>query len=172
MVYSQDGLTAADDALIKEFFVADGKLGADGPPDGEAVLVVCLLGVKAFEGLSPDAPAGWRKLILYAVSDLTHDLWDKHRVGGPAAKLAHWVIATIEANGWGPDGRSTPLGQHHSYAMGVAVGTGVGGNLDRSGDRKSKGTDRRRGTPRRDRRSLLTDQMTMSRPPSLQRRGP
>lgn len=126
VVYSQQGMTAADDVLIKEFFVADGKLGADGPPDSEAVIGVCLLGVKAFEDLSPGAPAGWRKLILYAVSDLTYDLWDKHKVGDPAAKLAHWVIATIEANGWGPDGRSTPLGQHHSYAMGVAVGTGVG----------------------------------------------
>jgi hypothetical protein len=129
VVYSQDGITAADDALIKEFFVADRELGAGGPPGGEAVLGVCLLGVKAFEGLSADAPAGWRKLILYAVSDLTYDLWDKHKVGDPAAKLAHWVIATIEANGWGPDGRSTPLGQHHSYAMGVAVGTGVGAIL-------------------------------------------
>lgn len=126
VTYSQQGLTAADDALIKEFFVADGKLGADTAPGGAAVMEACLLGVKAFEGLSPDAPTGWRKLILYAVSDLTYDLWDKHEVGDPAAKLAHWVIATIEANRWGPDGRSTPLGQHHSYAMAVAVGTGVG----------------------------------------------
>jgi hypothetical protein len=126
VVYSQDGLTIADDALIKEFFVADGELGAEGLPDGEAVLMVCLLGVKAFEGLSPEAPAGWRKLILYAVSDLTYDLWNKYKLGDPAAKLAHWVIAGIEANGWGPDGRSTPLGQHHSFAMGVAVDSGVG----------------------------------------------
>lgn len=128
VVYSQEGLTAADDALIKEFFVADGKL-AEGPSDSEALIRVCLLGVKAFEGLSPDAPTGWRKLILYAVSDLTYDLWDKHKESDPAGKLAQWVIATIEANGWGPDGRSTPLGQHHSYAMGVAVGTGVGAIL-------------------------------------------
>jgi hypothetical protein len=125
VVYSQDGLSEADDALIKSFFVADGKLGDGGPPDGDAVMAVCLLGVKVFEGLSITAPAGWRKLVLYAVSDLTYDLWDKHQVVD-AAKLAHWVVVTIEANGWGPDGRSTALGQHHSYAMGVAVETGVG----------------------------------------------
>ncbi len=126
VTYSQEGLSEADDELIKAFFMADQRLNQDGPPSGEAVVETCLLGVRAFEGLSAGAPAGWRKLILYAISDLTYDLWEKHRVGDPAAKLAHWVVATIEANHWGPDGRSTPLGQHHSYAMGVAVGTGVG----------------------------------------------
>lgn len=126
VVYSQEGLSESDDALIKAFFLADQKLGEGDPPDGAALLDVCLLGVKAFEGLSDEAPAGWRKLVLYAVSDLTYDLWNKHGVSDPAARLAHWVVATIEANGWGPDGRSTPLGQHHSFAMGVAVETGVG----------------------------------------------
>lgn len=109
--------------------MADQDLSDGGRQDGEAVIAVCLLGVKAFEGLSASAPTGWRKLILYAVSDLTYDLWKKYKVADPAAKLAHWVVAAIEANGWGPDGRSTPLGQHHSYAMGVAVGTGVGAIL-------------------------------------------
>jgi hypothetical protein len=126
ITYSQDGLTEEDDELIKAFFMADQELGEDGHDDGEAVIAVCLIGVKAFEDLSVEAPAGWRKLILYAISDLTYDLWKKHRMGDPAAKLAHWVVATIEANGWGPDGRSTPLGQHHSYAMGVAVDSGIG----------------------------------------------
>lgn len=127
--YSQNKLTATDAELFKAFFVADQELGEHGKEGGEAIVAVCLLGVKAFEGLSAEAPAGWRKLVLYAVSDLTYDLWEKHRMADPAAKLAHWVVATIEANGWGPDGRSTPLGQHHSYAMGVAVGTGVGSIL-------------------------------------------
>jgi hypothetical protein len=126
VVYSQGGLTEADDELIKAFFMADQALGERNQKDGEAVVAVCLLGVKAFEGISAGAPAGWRKLTLYAVSDLTYDLWEKYKMGDPAAKLAHWVVATIEANGWGPDGRSTPLGQHHSYAMGVAVDSGVG----------------------------------------------
>ena len=126
VVYSQDGLTEADDELIKAFFMADQELARN---DGEAVVAACLLGVKAFEGLSPEAPPGWRKLILYAVSDLTYDVWKKYKLGDPAARLAHWVVATIEANGWGPDGRATPLGQHHSYAMGVAVDSGVGAIL-------------------------------------------
>jgi hypothetical protein len=129
VVYSQDGLTEADDELIKAFFMADQELGRNGRNDGEAVVAACLLGVKAFEGLSPEGPPGWRKLILYAVSDLTYDVWKKYKLGDPAARLAHWVVATIEANGWGPDGRATPLGQHHSYAMGVAVDSGVGAIL-------------------------------------------
>lgn len=128
-VYSMEGLSDADADLLKMFFDADHRLNGMERLDGDSVTRVCLLGVRAFEGLSSAASTAWRKLVLYAVSDLTYDLWEKHEVDEPAAKLAHWVVATIEANHWGPDGRTTPLGQHHSYAMGVAVKTGVGAIL-------------------------------------------
>lgn len=126
VVFSVDGLSPSDRDLVTAFMESEHALNEVDSPSAEAVSQTCLRGVAAFEGLSPLAPTGWRKLILYRVSDLTYDLWETHKHGDPAAKLAHWVVATIEANGWGPDGRSTPLGQHHSYAMGVAVGTGVG----------------------------------------------
>ena len=64
--------------------------------------------------------------MVYIVSDQAYDLWDKHQAGEAAGRLAQWVIVTIEKNGWGPDGRATPLGQHHSYAMGVAGNSGAG----------------------------------------------
>jgi hypothetical protein len=124
--YSVDMLTPSDKALVTGFLDSVVSLQEQDLPDELAVTTVCLAGVAAFEGLSPLAPTGWRKLLVYIVSDQTYELWEKHRLAGPAAKLAHWVVATIEKNGWGPDGRATPLGQHHSYAMGVAVGTGVG----------------------------------------------
>ena len=124
--YSMDGLTNADKALVTRFLDIDQALGEDGPPNGQAVAEVCLLGVRTFEGLSSDAPVGWRKLVLYGVSDLTYGLWEQHKLNREAAILAHWVISTIEANHWGPDGRTTVLGQHHSYMFAVGNGTGVG----------------------------------------------
>jgi hypothetical protein len=124
--YSTDGLTEANSVLVERFFNADQDVSVDGPPSGEAVANLCLLGVSAFEGLSADAPAGWRKLVLYAVSDLTYDLWEKHKLNDAATKLAHWVVATMEANGWAAQGHFTPLGQHYTYMFAVAVGTGAG----------------------------------------------
>jgi hypothetical protein len=124
--YSTDGLAEADSVLVERFFNADQELSANGPATGEAVANLCLLGVSAFDGLSADAPAGWRKLVLYAVSDLTYDLWEKHKLNDEATKLAHWVVATMEANGWAAQGHFTPLGQHYTYMFAVAVGTGGG----------------------------------------------
>jgi hypothetical protein len=125
-IYSTDGLTEADDLLMERFFNSDQELSANGAPAGEAVAELCLLGVSAFEGLSAGAPPGWRKLVLYAVSDLTYDLWEEHKLNDPATHLAHWVIATMGANGWAAQGHFTPLGQHYTYMFAVAVGTGAG----------------------------------------------
>jgi hypothetical protein len=126
VTYRADTLTPADEDLVSGFLGAVSALEGGAGADPDAFIRVCLYGVSAFEKLSPLAPAGWRKLLVYVVSDLACDMQDRLSVGEPAAKLAHWVAATIEANGWGPDGRSTPLGQHHSYAWGVAVEAGVG----------------------------------------------
>jgi len=125
--YSLDKLSPTDNALVMSFFEVLGPTQVEGAaPDAQTLIGVCLRGVTVVEELSPLAPPGWRKLILYIVSDITYDLWNRHKVAEAAGRLAQWVIVTIEKNGWGPDGRSTPLGQHHSYAMGVAGNSGVG----------------------------------------------
>jgi hypothetical protein len=125
--YSLDKLSPTDKALVMSFFEVLGPTQVEGgTPDAQSLIGVCLCGVTVVEELSPLAPPGWRKLILYIVSDLTYDLWQRRKVAEAAGRLAQWVIVTIEKNGWGPDGRSTPLGQHHSYAMGVAGNSGVG----------------------------------------------
>jgi hypothetical protein len=126
VIYAMDGLTEVDVALVAEFLDVKSALGEEGELAGAAATRACLLGVAAFERLSSEAPQGWRKLVLHAVSDLTCSLWEEHQMAPESAALAHWVIATIETNHWGPDGRTTPLGQHHSYAFGVAVSSGVG----------------------------------------------
>lgn len=125
--YSLDKLSSTDKALVVSFFEVLGPTQVEGAnADAQTMIGVCLRGVSVVEELSPLAPLGWRKLILYIVSDITYALWEKHQVAEAAGRLAQWVIVTIEKNGWGPDGRSTPLGQHHSYAMGVAGNSGVG----------------------------------------------
>jgi hypothetical protein len=122
VVYDRDGLTTADESQIEHF------LGACGDRDeGVAACVgAALAGVRAFEELSPLCPVGWRKLVVYQVSDLAHEVWRRFELGHEAALLAQWVVCTIEANGWGPDGNATPLGQHHSFSMGLAGDTGIG----------------------------------------------
>lgn len=125
--YSLDRLPPTDKALVRSFLGALGPTQGEGAaPDAETLITVCLSGVTAVEELSALAPLAWRKLILYTVSDLTYDLWNRHKVAAASGRLAQWIIVTIEKNGWGPDGRSTPLGQHHSYAMGVAGESGIG----------------------------------------------
>jgi hypothetical protein len=126
VTYVVDVLAPTDRPLVTAFLDNVGALQQNESADAAAFIRVGLSGVSAFEELSPLAPDGWRKVLLYIVSNLTCDLEEKASAGESAAKLAHWVVATIEANGWGPDGRSTPLGQHHSYAWGVAVRTGMG----------------------------------------------
>jgi hypothetical protein len=124
--YTVDMLTPSDRSFVTDFLDAAVMAEHSEEASEEEVTRLCLKGVSTFENLSPLAPAGWRKFVLYVVSDQTYRLWENHRAADPAAKLAHWVVATIEANRWGPDGRSSPLGQHHSYAMGVAISAGAG----------------------------------------------
>jgi hypothetical protein len=126
IVYSVEMLTPDDGALVTRCLAALEASGGSRSAESSALLNACLTGVAALEDLSPLAPVGWRKLLVYVVSDMAYNLWHDHELGEPSGKLAQWVVATIEANHWGPDGRSTPLGQHHSYAMGVAVDSGIG----------------------------------------------
>lgn len=126
VVYEMGMLGPDDKTLVDGFLETVAATEQPGPVPAQAVLHATLTGVAAFEDLSPLVPTGWRKLVTYVVSDLTYGLWHDHELAEPAGRLAQWVVATIEANGWGPDGRSTPLGQHHSYAMGVAVDSGIG----------------------------------------------
>ena len=118
----RDQLSEAEQALFEGYLQAEGDIADDQDP--ARTIRACLAGVAAFEGLSSDAPVGWRKLLVYGVSDLTYGLWEKYQAAPESGELARWILATIESNGWGPDGRTTPLGQHYSYAMGVASESG------------------------------------------------
>ena len=89
------------------------------------VVTACLAGVTAFEGFSPDVAVGWRKLVLYGVSDLTYSLWENYQLTAEAAALAHWIVESISANGWAKFGPTTALGQHRGYATAVAVECGA-----------------------------------------------
>jgi hypothetical protein len=122
VVYDQEALTAADGAQVTGFLSSVARVDS---ADAGTYLTAALAGVKAYEELSPMCPAGWRKLVVYNVSELAHELWRRFSPAHETAMLAQWVNATIESNGWGPDGNSSPLGQHHSYSMSLAGQTGV-----------------------------------------------
>jgi hypothetical protein len=122
VVYDTGGLTAAEEAQVDHFLRSCG----DREESGVACVGAALAGVGAFEELSPMCPLGWRKLIVYQVSDLAHEAWRQFRLGREAALLAEWIACTIEANGWGADGNATPLGQQHSFSIGLASETGIG----------------------------------------------
>jgi hypothetical protein len=122
-VYDQDVLTAGDRAQIAGFLSSAGRV--DGR-DAQTYIAAALSGVNAYEELSPMCPMGWRKLVVYDVSELAHELWRRFSLERETAMLAQWVSVTIESNRWGPDGNSSPLGQHHSYSMSLAGQTGVG----------------------------------------------
>jgi hypothetical protein len=107
---------------ISALATADGDRSASP----EAIIAMALTCVRAYEGLSPMCPPGWRKLVVYQASEMAHLLWDRHEVAYDAAMLAQWVSVTIESQKWGPDGNATPLGQHHSYVMNLAGRTGIG----------------------------------------------
>jgi hypothetical protein len=123
VTFDKDQLTPADQAQVERFQAACARLRED---TAEAYLDAALAGVGAFEELSPLCPAGRRKLLVFQVSEFAHEIWRRFQFGREAALLAQWVSVTIEANGWGPDGNSTPLGQHHSFSMSLAADTGIG----------------------------------------------
>ena len=121
--YDGSALTDSDAAAVSALLTAALRI-RDG--DAASCIAAALAGVTACEELSPLCPRGWRKLAVYQVSEAAHQLWGRFSLAHEAAMLAQWVTVTIEANGWGPDGNSTPLGQHHSYCMNLAGRTGVG----------------------------------------------
>jgi hypothetical protein len=123
VVYDPGGLRPGDKAQIDEFMAADAHRDDDRP---ETHVGAALAGIKAYEELSPLCPPGWRKLVVYTVSERAHEVWRGFQLAHETAMLAQWVTVTIEANDWGPDGNSTPLGQHHSFAMSLAADTGIG----------------------------------------------
>jgi len=125
-IYADDGigrtllteqLDEADLALFDRYVQARPETAGAHAPQ---VATACLAGVTAFEGFSSGVSAGWRKLVLYGVSDLTYSLWENYQLTAEAAALAHWIVEAISANGWAKSGRNTALGQHSGYATLVA----------------------------------------------------
>jgi hypothetical protein len=127
-------LSGADLALVLPFIEADEALIQRSPVDpapSEAMWTkACCLGVKAFENLSEEALIGWRKFVVYQVGEDAGLMWRRHKNSQETAMFAEWATVTINRNGWGPDGNSTPLGEQHSWSMGTAAEAGGGTRLN------------------------------------------
>ncbi len=119
--YDTSALGPVDRAHVERFLQSLGTIDEQA-----GCIAAALAAVNAYEELSPLAPVGWRKLLVYHASELAHHVWRRFGLDHETAMLAQWVVVTIGAQGWGPDGNSSPLGQHHSYAMHLAGETTVG----------------------------------------------
>lgn len=111
--------------LVSQWISADQQAGSDGPP--EAFIAACLAGIRLVESLAASTGPGWLKFFTYMTDINNHFLWDLHHRHLEVAAIADWTVETIEAQGWGPDGNRTPLGQRHSNAM--ALGAAAGGGV-------------------------------------------
>lgn len=112
------------DGLLAELWISkDSVLDNDKPVN--LLRDACLAGISAIERFSAEVPAGWQKLLVYRVGQVSRGLWDYHH-DKRAAPYADWTVATIEDNRWGPDGGSTALGQQHSACMATAALAGGG----------------------------------------------
>jgi len=114
--------------VVRGWVTADRQAGSDGPP--EAFVAACLTGIRAVESLAASVDPGWLKFITYMTDMNNHFLWDLHRRSNEVAAIAEWTVETIEEQGWGPDGNSTPLGQRHSNAMALAAAAGGGARMN------------------------------------------
>ncbi len=110
--------------FIRDFITADQEAGSQGPAD--SYLAACYAGIRAVEALDGQVEPGWIKFILFQLDQNTYFLWDPHRRASEVAAIAEWTVRTLEAHGWGADGRTTALGQVHSEAMALAAQAGGG----------------------------------------------
>jgi hypothetical protein len=123
-------LSGPDLALMTSFIEADEALVQRSPSDpapSEAMWIrACARGVAAFENMSPAAPVGWKKFVLYQVGEDASFLWRRYQTKYETSIFADWVMMTINGNGWGPDGNRTPLGEQHSWSMALGAESGGG----------------------------------------------
>ena len=114
----------ADQALIARFVSADSR-AQDQSPAADFV-EACTAGVTAFECISEQAPIGFKKFLVHQVALNTSMMWDRFRNDRETRVFADWVMATLSAAGWNPDGGATPLGQRATWNMAVAAQSGGG----------------------------------------------
>lgn len=113
-----------DHALVIRFVNADSQAHDQAP--AADFIAACIAGVAAFENLSHEAPIGFRKFLVHQVALNTSIMWNRFGNGRETRVFADWVMATLSANGWNPDGGTTPLGQRATWNMGVAAQSGGG----------------------------------------------
>lgn len=126
VAFAWETLAEPDRQRVLEFLVAFDRDWSDPGASSGDLIAAALAGIRAYEALPPVAPPGWRKLVLHEVSEAAHVLWERFSSAHETAMLARWVNVSIERAGWGPDGNSSALGQHHSYTMNLAGRTGIG----------------------------------------------
>ena len=110
--------------MVLEFVQADQAAGSNGP--SELYIEACLAGVRAVEVLTGHVDVGWIKFFIFQIDQNNSFLWDLFRRSHEVAAIGEWTVATLERNGWGPDGRTSALGQAHSNAMALAAEAGGG----------------------------------------------
>lgn len=114
----------ADQALIAGFVSADSRAQDQSP--ALDFVEACTAGVTAFECISAQAPVGFKKFLVHQVGLNTSMMWDRFHNERETRVFADWVMATLSANGWNPDGGATPLGQRATWNMAVAAQSGGG----------------------------------------------
>jgi hypothetical protein len=96
----------------------------------QTVIDACSVGVKAFEALcrysTDDHLIGWKKFILYNIGCNVQMLWGNHQKVPESAIFGDWVVVSIGANHWGPDGNQSALGSAHSNCLALAAQAGGG----------------------------------------------
>lgn len=130
--------------LVLEFVQADQAAGSAGPADG--YLQACRAGVRAVETLDGRVDPGWIKFLVFQVDQNNAFLWDLYRRSAEVAAVAEWTVETIERHGWGPDGRTSAIGQVHAGAMALAAeaGGGVRRNPQTGAFERGDGSEARR----------------------------
>ena len=115
-------LSAADRAAIWPFIVAKDVALGGGPV--EALIDAGNRGCDAYVNADPSLPAGWRKYLVYVVSKVGVDLWERFHLAEGSDPYLTFAVRELERRGWGPDGNSDGLGRQHQYCMGTLIETG------------------------------------------------
>jgi hypothetical protein len=114
--------------LVVDFVQADQAAGSNGPAN--LYVDACLAGVRLVEALTNPVDPGWIKFFVHQIDQNNSFLWDLHRRAPEVAAIGEWTVTTIERRGWGPNGRTSALGQAHSNAMALAAEAGGGLHLN------------------------------------------
>jgi hypothetical protein len=120
--------------LVVDFVQRDAQNGEG--TSAQSYVDACLAGIRAVEALDSHVHPGWIKFFVCQVDRNNSLLWDQHHQPREVVSaVAEWIVTFIERHGWGPDGRSTPLGQRHGNALAVMAEAGDAFTEHRDGAR-------------------------------------